>query len=120
MCRCGLPIAATPLWQLAQPLVIPAWSNFVSTLFPVVPVPGVATGPRATLVVAFVPEELEERLVLVPGLVVGVPFGFACIVALAVGPVAPVGAFEKLLAKFVVRFCLLGAAPCGIAGVVFC
>ena len=44
----------------------------------------------------------------------------ACIVALAVGPVAPVGAFEKLLAKFVVRFCWPGAAPCWIAGAVFC
>ena len=53
-------------------------------------------------------------------MVVGVPFGFACIVALAVGPVAPVGAFEKLLAKFVVRFCWPGTAPCWIAGVVFC
>jgi hypothetical protein len=120
MCCCGLPVAATPLWHFAQPVVIPAWSNFVPRLLPVVPASGVVTGAPAVLFEAFVAGELEGRLLLVPGLVVAVPFGFACTVALVVGVVAPVGAFEKLLAKFVVRFCWLGAAPCGIAGAVFC
>src|SRR6516162_8928716 len=114
MCRCGLPTAATPLWQLAQPLVIPAWLNFVPGLLPVVPALGVAPSSAATPVGAFVPEELAGILVVALGLLVAVP-GFACPVGLAAGPVAPIGgALEKLLAKFVVRFCW--AAPCAAAG----
>src|SRR5271166_3865677 len=33
MCVAGLPSAATPLWQLAQALVIPAWLNFPPAAF---------------------------------------------------------------------------------------
>ena len=57
-----MPTAATPLWQLAQPLVIPAWLNFMPRLLPVVPAPGMAPGPLATPVGAFVPEELPGTL----------------------------------------------------------
>jgi len=28
----GLPVAATPLWQVAQPLTRPAWLGFVEAL----------------------------------------------------------------------------------------
>jgi hypothetical protein len=28
----GLPVAATPLWQVAQPLTKPAWLGFVEAL----------------------------------------------------------------------------------------
>src|SRR6516162_6484004 len=94
MCRWDLPNSATPLWQLVQPVVIPAWSNFVPGPLPIVPALGAATGPPATLVGAFVPEAFAGELVLVVvvGLLAAVPFGFAGTVALAVGPVVPIGA----------------------------
>lgn len=115
MCVAGLPSAATPLWQLAQPLVIPAWLKFPPAPFAGFVVAaatlGEATGAPIALGASFCAK-------FVTGFVVGA----ATFAAFAVAAAAFAGAAADAAGAVATVAAARGAAVAGVvaagAGVV--
>jgi hypothetical protein len=122
MCVAGLPSAATPLWQLAQPLVIPAWLNFPPAPFVefvvVAATLGEATGvPTAAFGVSFWAKFATEFVVGATADAAGTVAVVAAAMGVAVADVAGAGVVEVVASADVAVFAA-GTSVVAAAGAV--